>query len=169
MTPTPHSPPNGSLAMETSTVQKVSLPPNLCQEILNSLRKLAKDYKHIDKEEEPPLRKLSFGLKGEGVECEEPPYSYMIKSKNGLWYHGYRFDQSLCDEAAHTSPRLNKIFGSPTESRGTYFRQVLGYGARTKTQMKDSCQDWIEKLSEIVLPACLSVYKEAKVARLFSV
>ena len=92
-----------------------NLKPNILDSILDPLQKSAKFSMDLDSIAAAMLAR---------VECEEPPYSYMIKSKNGLWYHGYRFDQSLCDEAAHTSPRLNKIFGSPTESRGTYFRQV---------------------------------------------
>jgi len=133
------------------------------------VREGATNFRQSEKEEEPPLRKLSYGLKGEGVECQDPPYKYMIKSRNGLWYPGYRFDMALCDEAAHTTPRLRELFGSQTESRGAYFRQVLGYGARTKTQVDDSCRDWIESLSSILSPACLSVYKDAEVVRLFSV
>ena len=50
-------------------------------------------FRHINKEEEPPLRTLDHGLHGEGVRQLVAPYPYMVQSSDGVWYHGFRFDQ----------------------------------------------------------------------------
>ena len=96
-------------------------------------------FRHINKEEEPPLRTLDHGLHGEGVRQLVAPHPYMVQSSDGVWYHGYRFDQvssfnvtqvsknhvqSVCEEAAHTSEGLRNIFGPKDSDTGTYFRQV---------------------------------------------
>ena len=55
--------------------------------------KEAARFRHINKEEEPPLRTLDHGLRGEGVRENVPPYPYMVQASDGAWYHGFRFDQ----------------------------------------------------------------------------
>ena len=50
-------------------------------------------FRHINKEEEPPLRTLDHGLHGEGVRQLVAPFPYMVQSSDGVWYHGFRFDQ----------------------------------------------------------------------------
>lgn len=157
--------------MEPSSIQAVTLPPSLCQDLMQCVRECAGDFRHIDKEEEPPLRNLDHGLLGEGVDCEEAPYPYMIRSKDGLWYHGYRSDLSVCDEACHTSSQLRRLFGSEGGGdREASFRQVLGYASSgNEPQFKPAAKDVVQELEKVLKPAALSVYSDGQIARLFSV
>merc|ERR1711971_1133730 len=153
----------------TSRLVSTKLPSKLCADLLAHLRKEAVRFRHINKEEEPPLRSLDHGLHGEGVCQLLAPYPYMIQSSDGIWYHGYRFDQSVCEEAAHTSEGLRRLFGPKDSDTGTYFRQVLGYAAGSKPGLASTAPELLDELSSALRPACLQVYPGHKVARLFSV
>ena len=78
-------------------------------------------FRHINKEEEPPLRTLDHGLHGEGVRQLVAPHPYMVQSSDGVWYHGYRFDQVL---SFNIVTQVSKIMSSqfvkrqPTPQRG---------------------------------------------------
>ena len=94
------------------------------------VRKYAGGFKLAGKNEEPPLRLLEHGLVGEHVVVPEgvtPPFPYMVR-KDKKWYHGFRFDMSLCDEVVHATPALKTIFGEMIEVESN-FRNILGYAS----------------------------------------
>ena len=103
---------------------------------------------------------------------EPAPYSYMIRAGN-LCYHGYRFDQDVCDEAAHTTEALRNIFGDGNNNGGSYFRQVLGYSAG-KSEFKASDIELGNQMRQSLLLAALKVFgeennpKAMKLSRMFS-
>ena len=53
----------------------------------------------VDKEDEPPLRKLEFGMAGETVVSPgpEPPMPHMI-NRGDRWFIPYRYDSSVVNE-----------------------------------------------------------------------
>ena len=129
------------------------------------LRSKGQKFQHINKQEEPPLRALDHGLYGESVEIapEEPdPYPYMIRSEDGnRCFHGYRFDQDVCEEAAHTSNILRNIFGAGMDNAGAYFRYVLGYAAGSKDFIM-SDEKLGEQMKEALFVSALKVFGEEK-------
>ena len=121
----------------TSRLVSTKLPTKLCADLLTHLRKVemcnkihfqfgwkkfelgkilffaffffqeSARFRHINKEEEPPLRSLDHGLHGEGVRQLVAPYPYMIQSSDGVWYHGYRFDQVPSSfDVSRVTPKL---------------------------------------------------------------
>ena len=72
-----------------------------------------------------------------------------------------RFDQDVCDQAAHTSEYLNARCGTTDPNTGSSFRQVLTYhGGRTKQNFGEDEADVIEKLKDTLLPYALKVFGE---------
>ena len=82
--------------------------------------------------------------------------------------------QSVCEEAAHTSERLRRLFGPKDSDTGTYFRQVifeeifsgnfwgklaqvLGYAAGSKSQLESTAPELLEELASVLRPSCLQV------------
>ena len=85
--------------------------------------------------------------------------------------------QSVCEEAAHASERLRRLFGPKDSDTGTYFRQVifeeifpvifeasllklyqvLGYAAGSKSQLESTAPELLEELLSVLHPACLQV------------
>ena len=155
--------------MEPSNVARCSLPSSLCSSLLQHLRQHAATFRHINHEEEAPLRTLDHGLHGEGLAAGVPPHPYMVRAGSGLWYHGYRFDQSLCEEEVHSTPPLTNLFGPPGGEGGAYFRTVLGYAAGSNAELKSASPELLAALDKELTPACLEVYQDCRVAHLFSV
>ena len=78
--------------------------------------------------------------------------------------------QSVCEEAAHTSEGLRKLFGPKDSDTGTYFRQVpfqstilfawsqvLGYAAGSNSRLESTSPELLEELESALRPACLQV------------
>ena len=89
---------------------------------------------------------------------EPAPYPYMIRAGDRL-YHGYRFDQDRCDEAAHTTEVLRNIFGDGNNNGGAYFRQVLGYSSGT-SEFQCIDKDLGRQMEDSLLFAAAKVFGE---------
>ena len=122
------------------------------------------------------MRSLDHGLYGESVPVhpdESAPYPYMIRAGNQC-YHGYRFDQDVCDEAAHTTETLQKIFGDGNNNGGAYFRQVLGYSSGNSEFHTTDDKELGKQMKQDLLSAALKVYGEEnnpearRLSRMFS-
>merc|ERR1712241_958685 len=145
-------------------VQCVDIPIPLCKELLKIVRRNSDKFIRINEEEEPPLRTLNHGLDGEFRQlsaCDEDPYPFVIRKADGKCFQGFRFDQDVCDQAAHKSEYLNARCGTTDPNTGSSFRQVLTYhGGRTKQNFGEDEADVIEKLKDILLPYALKVFGE---------
>ena len=125
------------------------------------VRKYAGGFKLAGKNEEPPLRVLEHGLVGEHVVVPEgvtPPFPYMVR-KDKKWYHGFRFDMSLCDEVVHATPALKTIFGEMIEVESN-FRNILGYASGPTQFESVDGGELARRLTELLLPSALKVFGE---------
>jgi hypothetical protein len=88
----------------------------------------------VDKEDEPPLRKLEFGMYGETVVSPgpEPPLPHMITRADN-WFIPYRYDSSIVNEdlfrGGTARPALKAQFGEGADGADRFFRLVFGYCA----------------------------------------
>lgn len=88
----------------------------------------------MDKEDEPPLRKLEFGMHGETVVSPgpEPPMAHMI-NRGDKWFIPYRYDSSVVNEdlfrGEDARPGLRAQFGEGADGADRFFRLVFGYCA----------------------------------------
>jgi len=142
------------------------------------VRKNSDKFIRVNEREEPPLRTLDHGLAGEFRKVESgeiDPYPYVLKTRDGKCYHGFRFDQDVCDEAAHVNDYLMSRCGSNDSNTNLSFRQVLTYQGGVSSKDDDLDQEAIEHLKEILLPAALKVFGEEdneeakKASSLFSI
>mmetsp|Transcript_5087 Transcript_5087/g.9857 ORF Transcript_5087/g.9857 Transcript_5087/m.9857 type:complete len:414 (-) Transcript_5087:361-1602(-) len=133
---------------------------------MDVLRTNADAFRLVDKDDEPPLRKLSHGIEGEALplkaEQPTPPYPHMIK-RDGKWFHGYRFDQDVCDKMLHETPEMMSRFGPGDKAADVFFRNTIGYvaaGGELKcfTAAGDELAD---RLQEILTPAASQVFPGA--------
>lgn len=162
-----------------STIQPLNIPLDLCNDWVQYLRDNSGKFIHVNKQEEPPLRKLSHGLAGEGLTVQEgqlPPYPYMIKDTKAMdrgkdtYYHGFRFDGQVCDEAAHVTPRLRSLFGPGQNGADNSFRQVLSYSAGSYQCPNNDSEATVldslfHRLAEAILPSVMRVYNVGKEAQ----
>jgi len=156
-------------------IEFVDIPSDICQDLLQYLRENPELFRRVNKAEEPPLRKLAHGLEGECLEVGEgelPLHKHMIKSDKlsgdgkDRYFHGYRFDQKLCEEAVHATEELKKIFGPFDDGADNTFRQVMGYSSgpcSSLTVTRDSplLTKLVSSLSSLLTTPCQEVYSAA--------
>ena len=82
----------------------------------------------------------------------------MRQSKVNL---NHRFDQSVCDEAAHTTDLLRVFCGGPSDpNTDSSFRQVLTHQGNVSSGSSDVSPELLDKLTELLLPSALTVFGE---------
>ena len=73
-------------------IQTVQIPEDVCDKLLQIVRKNCHKFIRVNQEEEPPLRCLDHGIDGEFL-CLGPdqphPYPYLLRKDEKL-YHGFR-------------------------------------------------------------------------------
>lgn len=65
---------------------------------LEIVRKNSDKFIRVNEREEPPLRTLDHGLSGEFRQLESgeaDPYPYVIRTKDGKCYHGFRSESDF--------------------------------------------------------------------------
>lgn len=127
------------------------------------LRANASNFKHVDKQDEPPLRVLKLGLFGEAADepdTDLPPSCWI--ERDGKHYLGYRFDQDLVDDVVHSTPFLRELFGSGSKDADAFFRNTLGYAAGGSEFRSLDDNVLSETMREALLTAALTVFGEEK-------
>lgn len=139
--------------------KEVQVPADVCTHALAILRKHVNCFKHVDKEDEPPIRLLEYGLYGESVEEEKAPFPYMIE-RNGRWFHSYRFDMELCNAEVHSTNTLREFFGPEDSEADASFRIILGYCVGHSNFKTLSDASLTDILAKSLLPSVLEIYGE---------
>lgn len=143
--------------------QAITIPTHVCDHTLNVLREHASNFKHVDKQDEPPLRVLELGLFGESA--PEPlkgaPASSWIE-RNGRYFLGYRFDQDVVDENVHATPYLRSVFGYGDKNADAFFRNTLGYASGATAFHSRDDNVLSEAMREALLEPALRIFGEER-------
>lgn len=160
-----------------NSIQNVTIPPVLCEKLLELVRDHYYKFKRTNEEEEPPLRTLDHGLYGEFIKVEPndtDPFPFIIRKPDGKCFHGYRFDSNVLHEALHKTEFLQSRCGPFDPNTGSNFRQVLTYGADA-VEDDTMATKVIEELRDLLLPAALKVFgvpdneEVKKASKMFSI